>query len=136
MKDGLKNAAMADGLSAFLLDRFTLIVPAFPSDAEQFRNVVDINLNQMLKDISKSTGLDFEIENKDVFLDFAVSAYFRPNMSNRIVEEMLHNHFRKWIAMSLANVDRENVKKVLIEFDPESGEANVKLSLTCRGALK
>ena len=136
LKDGLKNAAMADGLSSFLLDRFTLIVPAYPSNSDQFLNVVDINLTQMMEEIANSKELTIELVNKNEFLNFAVNAYFRPNMSNRIVEEMLHNHFRKWIAMALAKVDVKNIKKVLIEFDPQSGEAKVQALTTCEDALR
>lgn len=136
LEDGLKNAAMADGLSSFFLDRFTLIIPAFPSKQDQFRQVVDINLTQMLKEYSKEKGFEFEVISKNIFLDFAVEAYYRENMSNRIIETILHKHFRKEIAYALAPLDQKNVKKVLIEFNPQSGESKVKVLTACEAALQ
>lgn len=136
LEDGLKAAAMQDGLSSFLLDRVTLIAAALPSEREQFREMVDINLTQMLKDYTKSKGFEFEVINKDIFLDFAVAAYFRDGASNRIVENMLHKHFRKWIAIALAPLEQKNIKKALIEFNPQSGEAKVTALTTCEDALR
>lgn len=135
MEDGLKKAIINDGLSTFLVDRFTVIVPAFTSKQDQFREVIRINLVQMLSGFTKNKGIEFEVKNLEVFLDFATAAYYRENASNRIVENILNTHFRKQIALALGPVDTKNIKKALIEFDPQSGESKVTPLGACGAAL-
>lgn len=137
MDQQLKEAAMIDGLSAFLLDRFNVLVPAYPPSDSEFRDAIEINLDQMLSDYEKSKGYKFELINRGEFLDFAAKAYFHENMSNRIIESILRQHFRIFVSETLAlrSDDKAEVEKVTLKFNVETGQSEVVVVSECETAL-
>jgi len=137
MDQQLKEAAMIDGLSAFLLDRFHVLVPAYPPANNEFRDALEINLDQMLNDYEKSKGYKFELINRDEFLDFATKAYYHDNMSNRIIESILRQHFRIFVSEALAvrSDDNTEVDKVTLKFNRETGQSEVVIVSECETAL-
>lgn len=73
-----------EGMSEFLLDRIQENIPVFPPKSiEEFRAVLKLKLHEHLARHSEQLGVNFSVEEEDVFLDVLAKKYFRSGASYR-----------------------------------------------------
>ena len=79
----LRQAAVADGMSRYVLDRSDRILAFFPPSREEFERVLRLQIARALSRIATHGGLRVEIANQDDMARELANAFWRPGMSNR-----------------------------------------------------
>lgn len=79
----LRQAAVADGMSRYVLDRSDRILAFFPPSREDFERVLRLKIANALSRIATHGGLRVEIANQEDMARELANAFWRPGMSNR-----------------------------------------------------
>jgi SpoVK/Ycf46/Vps4 family AAA+-type ATPase len=110
----LEDELVKAGISAPFLDRLQSVMPAFPATRFEFRKIVVLHFNEMLKQIRKDQKREFSITNTETFIDELVAKVYYPGVTNRVVLKALEKKVRSEIGMTFIKTPADQAVQVTL----------------------
>jgi ATP-dependent Clp protease ATP-binding subunit ClpA len=94
----IRQTLIQDGINDTVVDRFQAIELMFTSTRSDFREIVRFHTQNALKEQAARQGVQLTIQNWDEFLDYAVTHYYHPGVSNRVARDLPQGFVRTVVA--------------------------------------
>lgn len=134
----LKQSLIEDGIADTILGRFAVVTAALPPTEEEFRQVVRLHGELMLKSLSKRGASQFVVKDWNPFLEAMTKEFFRAPMQNRIVHTLLDSYVRTVILHKTLEEMRAKTKgenRYELVWTGKGFEAKVLPALDCKDVI-
>lgn len=112
-----REAIIADRVAPAVLDRFQEVVPTFPPTRLEFTRVLNLHVNEALKEISTRKRATFQMINTESFAQAEGKRHWRPRMSNRKGHELVQRIVRDSLAHEMISWDPPVGSTVQLTYD-------------------
>jgi ATP-dependent Clp protease ATP-binding subunit ClpA len=122
-----REALTQNGLSPYLVDRFDAVTYVVPPSRDEFRQVLSLHLQKLLKQLSEQSRIQVEIESIDQYLDRIVEERYSETVSNREAIRAIKEEITNEVAESLLKANHSFGVPTRIQLNLKS---------SCPGALQ
>lgn len=90
----LREQLIADGIPDTIVGRFGVVTAALPPTEQEFRQVIRLHGEALLRSVSRQGASQFVIADWNPFLDAMTAEFYKPPVQNRIVHTLLDAYVR------------------------------------------